>query len=302
MSDPRIPGSKPWLEVLEAGGPDPFGEIAEGEHALVTTGEAMTLAQALTLCRRRDSRFVLIMGEPGTGKTAVLATLWERMSAGEALAGHRLAGTRTALGFERRAHWGRIDSGQRRGSFPSTPAEDGFVLDLRVRRPDGELVELLLADLGGAVFEQIRQGRPLLQELPWAMRADRFLVALDAEALSVPGESEIAATRALRQLLALRSSGAVRATARVGIALTKADTLTDSGERALARHQPNLLAHAAAVDPVPANVRIAFTAQAEGPAGLGELVAWMCSGERREHPEPAAVELAPSHATAGLGA
>ena len=47
---------------------------------------------------------------------------------------------------------------------------------------------------------------------------------------------------------------------------------------------------------------IAFTAQAEGPAGLGELVAWMCSGERREHPEPAAVELAPSHATAGLGA
>jgi hypothetical protein len=299
VSDPGFSGSEAWIEVLEADAPDPFGEAAEAEHPLVTTGEAMTLAQALTLSRRRDSRLVLLMGEPGTGKTSALAALWERLGAGESLAGHRLAGSRTALGFERRAHWGRIDSGQRHGRFPSTPTEDGFVLDLRIRRPDGELVELLLADLGGGVFEHIRQGRPLLQELPWAMRADRFVVALDAEALSIPGESEVAATRALRQLLALRSSGAVRATARVGIALTKADALSDAGERALARHEPNLLDHAAAVDPEPANVRIAASPEVEGPSGLGELLAWMCSDERRRQPEAPAMELVSDRATAG---
>ena len=263
MTDPQMADepdagrSGAWLGALAAVPGDPFSEPAVGEPAVVTTGEAMTLAQALTLCRRRGSRFVLLMGEGGTGKTALLASLWQRIQAGEALAGHRLAGSRTALGFERRAHWGRLESGQLRATFPATPTEDGFVLDLRVRRPDGELIELLLADVGGGAFERVRQGRPLLQEIPWAMHADRFVVVLDAAALSVPGESEIAATRALRQLLALRSSGAVRATARVALALTKADALSASGVSALARHEPNLLAHAAALDPEPGNVRIA---------------------------------------------
>ena len=220
----------------------------------------MTLAQALPLGRRRDSRFVLLMGEPGTGKTAMMATLWERLSAGEALAGHRLAGTRTALGFERRAHWGRPTPGSAAAASRAPPWRTPSCWTCAFADPTASWSSCCSPISAAAVFEHVRQGRPLLQELPWAMRADRFVVALDAQALSVPGESEIAATRALRQLLALRSSGAVRATARVAIALTKADALTESGERALARHQPNLLANAAAVDPEPANVRIAVAA------------------------------------------
>ena len=308
MSDPQMTGSEDlgrsgaWLDALRSAAGDQFDQLAGGENPVVTTGEAMTLAQALMLCRRRESRLVLLMGEPGTGKTALLATLWERIQAGEALSGHRLAGSRTALGFESRAHWGRLDSGQLRGSFPSTPDEDGFVLDLRVRRPDGELVELLLADLGGGIFERVRQGRPLLQEIPWAMHADRFVVTLDAAALSVAGESEVAATRALRQLLALRSSGVVRATARVALALTKADALTAPGEQALSRHEPNLLAHASALDPQPCVARIAVSAEVEGTVGLGGLLAWLCSGERREQPAPGAADLLPDHATAELPA
>lgn len=306
MSDQQMSGGDDggraveWLDALHAAAEDEVGELTDGERPVLTTGEAMTLTQALTLSRRRESRFMILMGEPESGKTALLARLWERIQTGETLAGHHLAGSRTALGFERRAHWARLDSGQSEESFPSTPDEEGFVLDLRMRRPDGELVELLLADVGGGVFKRVRQGRPLLQEVPWAMHADRFLVTLDAAALSVPGGSETAVTRALRQLLALRSSGVVRATARVALVLTKADALTASGERALSRHEPNLLAHAAALDPHPCFARVARSPEAEGAAGMGELIAWLCSGERREQPPAGAMELLSSHTTARL--
>ncbi len=44
------------------------------------------------------------MGEAETGKTAVIAMLWQRFLEEDGLAGHRLAGSRTDRAFERRAH------------------------------------------------------------------------------------------------------------------------------------------------------------------------------------------------------
>ncbi len=287
MSEPDGQRERSWIEALEQA--DARLEPSSEESDTAISGEAMTLVAARGLRRGRGSRLVLLMGEPGTGKTALLVSLWQRMQTANGLAEHRLAGTRTALGFERRAHGGRIESGHLRERFPPTADEDAFLLHMRVRPPSGELVELVFADLGGGVFERVREGRPLLQELPLAAHADRFVVVLDGEALSTPGESEIAATRALRQILALRGSGAVRASARVAIALTKADALTAAGERAVRRHEPHLLSTVRGVDPETTSVRTALPGLAAEPAGLGELVRWLCSGERHETiPAPAA--------------
>jgi len=257
------------------------------EQPIVTADDAMELREARMLSGRRGARLVLLMGEPRTGKNTLTAMLWQRFLEVDGLAGHRLAGSRTARGFERRAHWARQEARQPEAHFPVTRIEDGGVLHLRVRRPDGVRVELLLSDLAGEQFERVREGRPLLEELPWATRADRIAVVLDATALSLPGASEIAVTRARRQLLALRASAVVRETARVALVITKSDSLSFAGQDALARHEPVLLALAQELDPDALCIRAAaFTRNGAEPQGLGDLITWLCSDDRPRTPIP----------------
>jgi hypothetical protein len=254
------------------------------DQPIVTTEDAMTLAQARSLSGRRGARLVLLMGEAGTGKTALLAALWQRLLERGELAGHSLAGTRTALAFERRAHWARLDARTPQARFPPTPTGEAL-LHLRVRRPDGVRVELLLADLGGEQFERVREGRSLSAEIPWAARLDRAIVLVDAQALAQPGESEIAITRAQRLVLALETSGAVRESARIALVLTKADALGSAGEQALARHESPLADMARAGDPEATWIRTAALASADGdPDGLGALLAWLCGEDRPPSP------------------
>jgi hypothetical protein len=296
VSDPQAPRSHSWIDALE----EADARIEPAVEDAVISGEAMTLEEARGLRRGRGARLVLLMGESGTGKTGLLVSLWQRMQNGRGLAEHRLAGSRTALGFERRAHGARIDSGQLHERFPPTLDEDAFLLHMRVRSPEGELVELVFADIGGGVFERVREGRPLLQELPLAAHGDRFIVVLDGEALSIPGESEIAATRAMRQIVALRTSGALRASARMAIALTKADAVSAAGEQAIRRHEPHLLSVAREIDSETTSVRTALPGLAVEPAGLGELVRWLCSGERHESLAAAGGDSAPGRENVGF--
>ena len=257
------------------------------DQPIVTTEDAMTLASARSLSGRRGARLVLVMGEAGTGKTALLAALWQRLIERGELAGHSLAGSRTALAFERRAHWARLDSRTPEASFPPSPPDEAL-LHLRVRRPDGARVELLLADLAGEQFERVREGRSLSAEIPWAARVDRAIVVVDAQALARPGESEIAITRAQRLVLALETSGAVRDSARIALVLTKADALGSAGEQALARHESPLAALARQSDPEATWIRTAALAGPGGdPDGLGALMAWLCGDDRPPTPPQA---------------
>jgi hypothetical protein len=275
---------------------------AATERPLVTAEDVMTLEQARALSGRRGARVVLLMGEPATGKTALTAMLWQQFLEQDGVAGHRLAGSRSVRGFERRAHWARQQAGQPQAHFPPTRAEQDGVLHLRVRRPDGRRVELLLSDLAGAQFERVREGKPLLDELPWAARADRFAVVLDAHALSSPGESEIAVTRARRLLLALAASHVVRDSARVALVVTKSDTLNETGAAALARHEPDLLEVARHCDPEAICVRTAAVAVARAERqGLAELISWLCLNDRPRI-MPAVPEVAPGRSIAAFRA
>ena len=267
---------------------------------IVTADDAMTLERARALSGRRGARLVLLMGEAETGKTALTALLWQRFLAEDGLAGHRLAGSRTARGFERRAHWTRLKAREPEAHLPGTRIVDGGLLHLRVRRPDGRLVELLLWDLAGEQFEHVREGRRLVDELPWAARVDRFVVVLDAKALSLPGASEIAVTRTQRLLLALQASNVVRDTARVAVLVTKGDMLTDTGEQALARHEPALLEVAQASDSDAVCIRTSPRDLGD-PHGLGDLITWLCRDDRPQSPLPV-LEVQPERSIAAFRA
>ena len=249
---------------------------------VITSDAALTFPQARGLTGRRGARLVLLMGETGAGKATLIVEAWTRLVAHGPLGDHRLAGSRTALAFEERAFLSRLEAGTSRPDTLRTQEEDDGLLHLRIARPDLRLVELLLADYSGEHFERIRQGAELLEELPWAGRADRLVVFLDGAAIgSGGGELELALNHACRQLLALESAGGIAPTARLAIALVKDDLHSDDALKAAQPRVDHMLQIARNLDPEAELVAIAARpANGSDPWGLDGFIKWLALDDR----------------------
>ena len=261
---------------------------APSQHSSLFTSEAaLSLEEARTVTGRRGATLVLPVGEVGAGKTTLLVELWSLLLLNGSISAHRLAGSRTALAFEERAYHSRVESRADAATTIRThKADDGF-LHLRIQRPDGALRELLFADVTGEHFEGIREGTALLDELPWAARVDRFLVILDGKGYATPGEREIVLNRARRQIFALRNSNAVNRTARVAIALTKVDELSEHDYGTFSDEKDSLLADVQSIDDQATSLLIAARpADGKAARGLDSVIEWLCSDDRLEERGP----------------
>ena len=250
---------------------------------LFTSEAALSFKEARTLTGRRGATLVLPVGEVGAGKTTLLVELWSLLLLDGSISTHNLAGSRTALAFEERAYYSRIESRVDAATTIRThEADDGF-LHLRIQRPDGLLRELLFADITGEHFERIREGLALLDELPWAARVDRFLLILDGKGYKTPGEREIVLNRLRRQIFAIRNSEAVNATARVAIALTKLDELSEEDRDRFSDEEKLLLSEVQSIDNQASSFLIAARPADGTPAqGLDSLIQWLCTDDRLE--------------------
>jgi hypothetical protein len=306
-------GEEPTLDedALDDADEDDEETDQEGTHerpppevaprTLVTSDAALTFPQARTLTTRRGARLVLLMGEIGAGKTTLMVETWTWLVAHGPLANHRFGGSRTAMAFEERAFLSRLEAGTSAPDTLRTHEEDDGLLHLRIARPDGVRVELLLADYSGEHFERIRHGTNLLDELPWATRADRIAVLLDGEGIGRGGgQRELACNHASRQLLALERATSLASTARLAILLVK-DDLHD--EETLSEAQPRIdqmLQTARELDPDAELLHIAARpADGSNPRGLDAFVEWLAVDDRATSAH--AVELpVPSRAIARL--
>ena len=256
-------------------------EVPSQRSSLFTSEAALSLEEARTLTGRRGATLVLPVGEVGVGKTTLLVELWSLLLLHGSIVSHSLAGSRTALAFEERAYHSRVESRVDSATTVRTPeADDGF-LHLRIQRPSSSLCELLFADITGEHFERIREGVPVLDELPWAERVDRFLVILDGKAYATLGEREIVLNRARRQVFALRNSNVVNETARVAIALTKIDQMDDEDFERFSHEKESLIADVQSIDDQVISLMIAARpANSTAVQGMDKLIEWICGDDR----------------------
>ena len=264
---------------------------------LFTSDAALSFEEARSVTGRRGATLVLLMGEVGAGKTTLLVELWSLLLLHGRICNHSLAGSRTALAFEERAYHSRLEARMRTATTIRThEANEGF-LHLRIQRPDGSLRELLFADVTGEHFRRIREGAPLLNELPWAGRVDRFLVIVDGKGFATPGEREVILTRVRRQMYALRNSQAVNTTARVAIALTKLDELSGDHRERYTEEEKSLLSEIRKIDDQASALRIAAR-PAEGTlrVGMDSLVQWVGGHDRSAHEVSRALRIPASRA------
>lgn len=285
-------------DVAEADPTTAHPEVASDEELspeiadlpIVTSDAELSFQEALDLSGRRGARLVLLMGESGTGKTTIIVELWTALVGSGPLQGFTCAGSRTAIPLEERAFLSRMTAGVGTATTPRTKidANEGL-LHVRVARPDGERIELLLADYAGERFRHVREGTELLTELPWVPRVDRVAVIVDGAHVAHGGVRELAFNAATRYVLALGESGAFAPTSSLAIIVAKTDELTEPD---LLQAQPRLgalLDEARRVDPLARVIQVAARpSDGSPPVGLDALMKWLCSDSPA--PEPVVVQ------------
>jgi hypothetical protein len=268
-------------------GDDALDEVVEDEvedefyddgPSVWTSDAELDLEDARRLTSRRGATLTMFLGETGVGKTTLLAELWTDLLLHGSLGSVRFAGSCTALPFEQRAFESRMESGVMKAFTLKTYEEDDGFLHLRVSPSAGRVVELLLSDFAGEHFVRIREGTALEDELPWAGRADRFVVVLDAKAATSPGEGEVVVTRTERLLHALDGASDVVGSRRLALVVAKDDAVEDERRDGLSLTIERLQKSAHRFDPGTSVIHVAARpAHGVAPYGLDSLLQWLAA-------------------------
>lgn len=212
----------------------PLKEQVE-EHAFTRTveyielhdGEGLRIENAGIVMRKSPTKIVVVAGTEESGKTTLLASLYECFQEGD-FGGMLFAGSKTLRGFERRCHLARISSEAKCPDTERTkPGDEGVLLHLRTR--DSQLnepqVDVLLTDISGEIFKLIRSSSEECKRHEIIRRADHFVLLLDGAKIIDPKSRQqnyISGRTLLRSCL---DSGMLGPKTKIEIVLTKWDLL-----------------------------------------------------------------------------
>ena len=159
-------------------------ETAEPSLRL-SSGNALTAQEAHQLTGECLTKVVVLMGMVKSGKTTVLAELYEHFCKGP-FAGHLFAGSKTIIGFERICHLSRAASQRPAEDTERTKrATENNLLHLDLVAQDGGFRHrLLISDLSGELFEAATTATDHVCAIPYLRRADHVVLFADAEKLS----------------------------------------------------------------------------------------------------------------------
>lgn len=172
------------LETPEDAEPPPFDDGNVG--SLLVGPDALDVDEASAILAKAPGRVVVWAGERASGKTTLTCELYERQRRpGSPVS---FAGSQTLLALEQRAHPSRAASGRRVRETRRTERdpEGRELLHLGLVDGHGTLVNLLIADLPGEVFRDLRDNVSEPDELPLLARADKLALLADGRRLADP--------------------------------------------------------------------------------------------------------------------
>jgi hypothetical protein len=133
------------------------------------------------------TRVILVAGEADTGKTTLLASLYEKFNE-RPFAGYLFAGSESLTGWERRCHLSRIASGNVKPDTGRTIGITQSLLHLRVRKATDRPQDMLFGDISGELFRIVRDSTEECKRLAIIKRADSFVLLIDGKNLSDPSQ------------------------------------------------------------------------------------------------------------------
>lgn len=203
-----------------------FVELFAGTKLSAEDADAVTL--------RSPVQLVVFAGAAGSGKTTVLASIYERLNQGP-LAGFQFAGSRSLLGFEQICHLNRLTSGGARPdterTIPTDKAEY-YHLALKGAR-DAARRDVLLSALSGELYRLARNSTEDCRRLTLLHRANAIVVLIDGARLVVPERRTNAQADASDILDSLLDAKMLSASCRVEFAFSKLDRVVAADPTAI---------------------------------------------------------------------
>lgn len=217
-----------------AGGPEPV-EQAEPEFIELFSGAALSATDAEVITLRSMVHLVVFAGAEGSGKTTVLASIYERLNQG-AFAGFKFAGSRTLLGFEEICHLNRLASGGVQPDTQRTRLTDEtkyYHLTLSPIESGTARRDVLLSAMSGELFRMAKDSREDAERLTFLRRADTIVVLVDGERLATLTQRTNALADAADILESMLDANMVSPSCRVEIVFSKLDRIITAGQAAL---------------------------------------------------------------------
>lgn len=193
------------------------------------TGEALDRRKTSTLQRRRISRSVAVIGPHDSGKTSLIASVFDLFQEGT-VGNYNFAGSSTLIGFEKVCHHARASSRRRRPHTERTiVGADAtfFHLDLSYAGDVG-ITALFIADRSGEDYLAAADDISRAEEFFELRRADTVTVLVNGEQLADAQQRHEVRAATPQLLGALIEAGAIGARQRIAMVLTKHDAVLAS--------------------------------------------------------------------------
>ncbi len=234
MADPTSPDPSN-VESENDGADETVADEQQPEPTFVDlyAGLALDADEALAVTLRYPAHLVVFAGGEGSGKTTILATIYENLVQGP-FAGFRFAGSRSLSGFEQICHHNRIASGNAKPETARTHAsETRTFYHLALAREDeasgATHRHILLAAVSGERFRLARDSAEDCAMLSFIPRADVVVVLVDGEKLAGQQTRENALADAAGILDSFVDDGVLGCSTRVEIAFSKHDCIEADG-------------------------------------------------------------------------
>jgi hypothetical protein len=188
------PSECPHFYVSESGDGSVVSTIEtskkDGEIHLFS-GDELLPKEASLITYQHSYTLVGIIGNHDCGKTTLLATIYDMLQEAPIENTFCFTGSYTQIGFEKRSHLSRFESGLNDPTTEHTTNPQITLLHLALKRLT-ELAEpakhILLTDVKGERFEAARKSKSAMAELDLISRCSYILVILDGKKLADPTE------------------------------------------------------------------------------------------------------------------
>ena len=198
------------------------------------SGTALDASGTYLVGRERIPRVVLLAGEQRSGKTTLIASLYELFQEGP-VGDFYFAGSRTLPAFEERCHDARMASNREKPDTERTkPAEGLRFLHLCLRERSTDIRhQLLLADMSGELYDTLRDSADECRKYDHIGRADHLVAMLNGAKVA-KGDHSDSYTHTRGLIRSLVDTGVLHAHCNVTLVTTMWDLLAGN-ERAQAR-------------------------------------------------------------------
>jgi hypothetical protein len=273
---------------------DLVADDAEGQASVdLFAGYEISGAETEDITLRWPTQLIVLAGAEGSGKTTMLAALYEHLGRGS-FAGFDFAGSRSLLGFEKICHANRVKSGGTRPTTERTiPSDEAAFYHLALRETAGERRrrQVLLSALSGELYRWARNSREECEKLTFLHRANAIVVLVDGKKLASLVDRNNAHADAAGILDAFLDAKMVPPGCQVEFVFSKLDDVRAAGDVSLGflkqtqekletkfrPHVPQLAFREVAARPGPTNDEEEFT------SGIADALATWTSPRTSSH-------------------